>query len=118
MGLFDTLSGGLKDVLQQGGAAAMPAMMSALLAKTQLGGLQGLVTTLQQGGLNAQVASWLSNGENLTITANQLRAALGNDKVQELARHAGLPVDDMLKLMAEHLPAAVDTASPNGALQD
>ena len=117
MGLFDNLAGGLKDALKQGGAAAMPAMISAVLARTDLGSLQGIVTELQQGGLSTQVNSWLSNGSNLPVSGEQLRAALGNEKVQQLARQAGLPVDDLLKLMAEHLPTAVDQASPTGLVQ-
>jgi uncharacterized protein YidB (DUF937 family) len=87
------------------------------LAKTNLGDLQGLVTKLQQGGLNDQVQSWLGNGANLPVTADQLRAALGNEQVQQIARELGLPIDGALKLLAEHLPTVVDQASPNGTLQ-
>jgi hypothetical protein len=43
MGLFDSLSGGLKDALGQAEAAAMPALISAVLAKTDLGDMQGLL---------------------------------------------------------------------------
>jgi len=91
--------------------------MVFVLAKTNLGDLQGLVAKLQQGGLNAQVQSWLGNGTNLPITADQLRSALGNQQVQQIARQLGLPVDEALKVVAEHLPTAVDQASPNGTLQ-
>jgi uncharacterized protein YidB (DUF937 family) len=117
MGLLDNLTSGLKDALKQGETAAIPAIVSAALSKTDLGGLQGVITTLQQGGLNDQVRSWLGNGTNLPVTPDQLKTALGNEKVQQLARQFGLPVDQVLKLMAEHLPAAVDQASPNGTLQ-
>jgi len=34
-----------------------------------------------------------------------------------LAEQLGLPADNALKLLAEHLPAAVDEASPNGQLE-
>jgi uncharacterized protein YidB (DUF937 family) len=117
MGLLDNIGGSLKGVLGQVEAAAVPALISGVLAKTNLGDLQGLVTKLQQGGLNNQVQSWLGNGANLPITADQLRSVLGNEQVKQLAQHFGLPVDAALKLMAEHLPAAVDQASPNGTLQ-
>jgi len=117
MGLLDSLGGALKGVLGQVEADAVPALVSAVLAKTNLGDLQGLVAKLQQGGLNDQVQSWLGNGANLPVTADQLRAALGNEQVQQLARELGLPIDGALKLLAEHLPAVVDQASPNGTLQ-
>ncbi len=117
MGLFDSLSGALKGSLGQVEAAAMPALISAALAKTNLGNLQGLVTQLQQGGLSTQVQSWLGSGQNLPITPDQLRAALGNEQVKQLAQHFGIDPDAALKLLAEHLPAAVDQASPSGTLQ-
>ena len=88
-----------------------------MLAKTNLGDLQGLVNQLQQGGLNDQVKSWLGNGANMQVTPDQLRAALGNEHVKQLAEHVGLPVDAALNLLAQHLPTVVDQASPNGTLQ-
>jgi uncharacterized protein YidB (DUF937 family) len=117
MGLFDSIEGSLKGVLGEAEAAAVPALISAVLAKTNLGDLNGLVAKLQQGGLNDQVRSWLGDGKNLPISADQLRAALGNPQVQELAKHFGLPMDQVLQLLAQHLPTAVDQASPNGTLQ-
>ena len=117
MGLFDGgIGGALKGALGQVEAAAMPALISAALAKTNLGDLQGMVAQLQQGGLGEQVQSWLGNGANMQITPDQLRAALGNDQVKQLAAHFGIPVDAALKMLAEHLPATVDQASPNGKL--
>jgi len=117
MGIFDNLGGTLKGALGQVIAAEAPVLISAVLAKTNLGDLQGLVAKLQQGGLNEQVQSWLGDGKNLPITPDQLRAALGNEQVQQLARQLGLPVDAALKLLAEHVPTAVDRASPDGTLQ-
>jgi uncharacterized protein YidB (DUF937 family) len=117
MGLLDSLGGALRGVLGQVEADAVPALVSAVLAKTNLGDLQGLVTKLQQGGLGDQVQSWLGNGANLPVTVDQLREALGNEQVQQIARELGLPIDGALKLLAEHLPAVVDQASPNGTLQ-
>jgi uncharacterized protein YidB (DUF937 family) len=113
MGLFGKLGGAIGQVT----AAAAPALITAVLAKTNLGNLQGVVNKLQQGGLNDQVKSWLSNGGNLPVTPDQLKAALGNEQVRQIAEHFGVPIDQALKLLAEHLPAAVDQASPNGTLQ-
>ncbi len=116
MGVFDGV-GGLKGLLGQVEAAAAPALVSALLAKTDLGSLQGVVAKLQAAGLNDQVRSWLGSGSNLPVTADQLRSALGNQQVQQIARQLGLPVDQALEVLSQHLPTAVDQASPNGTLQ-
>jgi uncharacterized protein YidB (DUF937 family) len=113
MGLLDSLGG----MVGQMTSAAAPALISAALAKTNLGDMQGLVTQLQQGGLGDQVKSWLGNGSNMQVTPAQLQAALGSDQVKQLAAHFGIPVDAALKMLAEHLPAAVDQASPNGEVQ-
>src|SRR5258708_39888193 len=116
MGLLDSLTGALGGSLGQVEAAAMPALISTVLAKTNLGSLQGLATQLQQGGLGNQVQSWLGNGANLPVSADQLRSALGSDKVAELGQHFGVSPDAALKLLSEHLPGVIDKASPNGAL--
>ena len=119
MGLLDSLGLGdtLKGALGQVEAAAVPALINAVLAKTQYHDLAGLVAALQKGGLGPQVQSWLGNGANLPITADQLKAVLGDAQVQDFARHLGLPVDATLKMLAEYLPNIVDQASPNGKLQ-
>ena len=118
MGLLDNLGLGdaLKGALGQVEAAAVPALINGVLAKTQYRDLNGLVTALQSGGLNAQVQSWLGPGANLPVTEDQLKAVLGNTQVQEFARHLGLPVDATLKVLSQYLPEVVDKASPNGTL--
>ena len=115
MGLLDSL--GLGGVAGQLEAAAVPALISAVLAKTNLGDLGGIVNQLQQGGLATQVQSWLGNGANMPVSVDQLRAALGNEHVREIAQHLGVPVDQALNLLSQHLPDMVDKASPNGELQ-
>ncbi|HLH96465.1 MAG TPA: YidB family protein [Xanthobacteraceae bacterium] len=113
MGLLDNLLGGKLGQIE---AAAAPALISQVLARTNLGDLQGLVSQLQQGGLGSQVQSWLGNGANQPVTPDQIRSALGNERVQELAQHFGVSPDAALKLLSEHLPGVVDQASSGGTL--
>jgi uncharacterized protein YidB (DUF937 family) len=119
MGLFDELNlgGALSGALGQIEGSAAPTLINALLAKTQFGDLSGLVNQLQQSGLGSQVQSWLGNGPNQPITADELKTVLNNTQVQEMARHLGLPVDAVLNLLSQHLPNVVDQASKNGQLQ-
>lgn len=122
MGLFDSLGGALggalKDAFGQAEAAALPALISTVLGKTDLGSLQGIVNKLQESGLGNQVQSWLGSGANLPVSADQLRAALGSEQVRQIAQQLGLPIDGAMKLLAEHLPTAVDQASPNGVVEE
>lgn len=115
MGIFDNL-GPLKGILGQVEAAALPALISEGLAKTCLGDLQGLVNKLQEGGLSTQVQSWIGDGQNMSITADQLKAALDDEHVKQLAQHFGIDPDAVLKLLAEHLPTAVDQARQQGTV--
>lgn len=110
MGLFDSLKGALE-------SEALPAMLNVALAQTQYHDLAGLVAALEKGGLGPQVQSWLGSGANMPITADQLKAVLGNTQIQEFARHLGLPVDETMKVMAQYLPEIVDKASPNSKVQ-
>src|SRR5208282_4186580 len=110
MGLFDSLKGALE-------SEALPALINTVLAQTQYHDLAGLVAALEKGGLGPQVQSWLGKGNNMPITADQLKAVLGNSQVQEFARHLGLPVDETLKVLAQYLPEIIDKASPNGTLK-
>src|ERR1700739_4981749 len=109
MGLFDTIKGMLGKVE----GSAFPAMVNAILAQTQYHDLAGLVAALEKGGLGPQVQSWLGHRAHLPITEDQLKSMIGNAQLQDLARHAGLPVDEILKLLAQYLPELVDKASPN-----
>src|SRR5580698_7203508 len=109
MGLFDSLKGALE-------SEALPTMLNTILAQTQYHDLPGLVAALEKGGLGPQVQSWLGNGTNMPITADQLKAVLGNSQVQQFARQMGLPVDETLKVLAEYLPQIIDKASPNGVI--
>ena len=61
--------------------------------------------------------SWLGSGANLPVSAEQLRATLGNQQVQQLAQQFGLPVDQMLNFLSQHLPTVVDQASPDGTIE-
>lgn len=117
MGLFDQVGGALKGAFASELAANAPGLINAVLAKTNMGNLQGLVDQLQQGGLGDQVKSWLGNGQNMRVSPEQIQSALGNDQLRQLAAHFGIPMDAVSKLLAEHLPAAVDQASPDGNLQ-
>ena len=87
----------LKSLWGKPKSVGLPAVINAVLAQTQYHDLNGLVAALEKGGLGAQVQSWLGPGANLPITADQLKAVLGNTQVQDFARHLGLPVDETLK---------------------
>jgi uncharacterized protein YidB (DUF937 family) len=115
--MFDSLSSAITALTGTAEATALPGLLSAALANTSMGNMQGLLEKLQQSGLGPQVSSWLGEGRNLPITGDQLKAALGNEQIQQLAAHFGLPLDKVLAMVAENLPAIVDKLSANGTLR-
>jgi uncharacterized protein YidB (DUF937 family) len=118
MGILDSLenSPAFKGALGQLEAAVVPVVLSEVLGNGSQGGLNAIVAKLQQAGFGDQVKSWIGNGQNLPITAEQLQQVLGSDTVKQLAARFNIPVDQLAKVLAQQLPAAVDHASPDGKL--
>jgi uncharacterized protein YidB (DUF937 family) len=118
MGILDSLenSPAIRGALGQLEAAVLPVVLNEVLGQGGQGGLNTIVARLEQAGLGAQVKSWIGNGQNLPITAEQLRAALGSDVVKQLAARFNVPIDQLSEVLAQQLPKAVDHASPDGKL--
>ena len=118
MGILDSLenSPAFRAALGQVSAAVVPVVLGEVLGKGGQGGLNAIVAKLEQAGLGEQVKSWIGNGQNLPITAEQLQQVLGSDTVKQLAARFNIPVDELAKVLAQQLPTAVDQASPAGKL--
>ena len=121
MGLLDSVVGMLSGG-QSGQPGAQGQLIQALLGMMandgQGGGLAGLVTRFQQGGLGDVVGSWVGTGQNLPISADQLQQVLGSDMVSGLAAKFGLSPTDVGGQLSQLLPQVVDTLTPNGELPD
>lgn len=119
MGLLDSILGSaLGGQAGGGGAGGNAALLQAVLAMlgndSAHGGLGGLVSKFQQGGLGDVVASWISTGQNLPVSADQLRGALGDDTIGQLARQTGGSQADILGQLTQMLPQVVDKLTPQG----
>ena len=110
MSWSDTLKGAVGNLVGEAEQAALPGLMKKVMGEE---GLQSVLAKLQSAGLAAQVQSWLDkNKDNLPITADQIRKALGDEHVQQIAKSLGIPMDKVLEVMAKFLPAAVNAAGP------
>ena len=107
MGLFDKILGGVV-------GAGATTLLNSFIEKQ--GGLQNVVSQFEKNGFGDTMKSWISQGQNLPITADQIHQALGSDKVKELAAKMGLPVDKLAEMLAQHLPQAIDKVTPDGKL--
>jgi uncharacterized protein YidB (DUF937 family) len=107
MGLFDKILGGVV-------GAGATTLLNSFIEKQ--GGLQNVVSQFEKNGLGDTMKSWISQGPNLPITADQIHQALGSDMVKNLAAKMGLPADKIAELLAQHLPQAIDKVTPDGKL--
>jgi uncharacterized protein YidB (DUF937 family) len=84
------------------------------MIQNQPGGLDGLVQSFEQKGLGSVVTSWVSTGQNLPISADQISHVLGSDAVKNLAAKAGISPEQAGGQLASLLPGLIDKLTPNG----
>lgn len=112
------ISGAMQGMMGQGQADnPLMQIVGTLLSNSgPYGGLAGLVQKFQQAGLGQQVGSWVSTGQNLPISADQLAKVLGASQLQQMATDAGIDGTQFGGQLAELLPQMVDKLTPNGEL--
>lgn len=86
----------------------------------QAGGVQGLVSKLQQHGLGSAVQSWVSTGPNQPVSGSQLGVAMNSgglgSMLQEAASKLGVDQNDLLGKLSQVLPVAVNHLTPDGTV--
>jgi uncharacterized protein YidB (DUF937 family) len=102
---------------QQQGDNPMMQMLGAMLSNGgQFGGLAGLLQQFQQAGLGQQAASWVSTGQNMPISPDQLMKVFGGDQMQQMASSVGLDTSAFGGQLSQMLPQMIDMLTPNGEL--
>ena len=113
--MFDKIADTLKQYLPDAGDALVDQAMTAL-NDPNTGGLHGLLEKFQASGMGAQVQSWIAKGENLPITADQLKSVLGNEQVAAMAAKFGIDPAQAADKLSALLPSLVDKLTPDGQL--
>jgi uncharacterized protein YidB (DUF937 family) len=83
---------------------------------SESGGLHDIVDKFKEHGLGDLVNSWVSHGENLPVSAEQIEKVLGSDVVKNLAAKMGIDPSEVTKHLSDLLPAVVDKMTPEGKL--
>jgi uncharacterized protein YidB (DUF937 family) len=107
MGMFDGILGGVV-------GAEMATVVNGLIEKH--GGIQGIVSQLEEQGLGGTVRSWVGTGANQPITADQIHQAFGSDTVKQLAAKVGMTPEDLAAKLSQILPQAIDKLTPGGVV--
>lgn len=82
------------------------------------GGVGGLVDAFQKGGLSEVAQSWVSSGQNLPVSPEQIQAVLGSGVVGQFAEKLGVDPQTAASKLSEILPGLVDKLTPGGQLPD
>jgi len=121
MGLLDSLLGQVLGGAQGGApggggnnAALLQSVLAMLGNDAPGGGLNGLIAGFQRGGLGDVMSSWISSGQNQSVTPDQLSQVLGHDMVSALTRQTGGQSSDVLGQLAQMLPQVIDQLTPDG----
>ena len=128
MSILSTLAGALEGApnagsntpggINPGGIASSGALVSEVISMIQNrpGGLGGLLQSFQQGGLGHVFESWIGTGQNLPVSADQLRGTLGSEWLGRIAQATGLPQGQVEQHVATLLPQIIDHLTPNGQM--
>lgn len=125
-GLGDLLGGILGGGARGGSLAAgglggnpMLRMLLPLVASMLMnGGLQRILGRLQQSGKGEKGQSWISTGPNDPVDGADIREALDDKELAQIAQQLGVSEDEAAEAVAQVLPDVVDQATPAGELPD
>jgi uncharacterized protein YidB (DUF937 family) len=106
--------GGLGGMLGSALGGALGGGGGAAAGGGGLAGLGQLMEQFQRSGLGDVAGSWVSTGQNLPISPDQLGQVLGGDKVAGMASQLGMNPGDLLGQLSHLLPEVVDKITPNG----
>ena len=80
----------------------------------RVGGIDGLQQKFAQAGLGDVADSWIGTGSNKSVSPDQVKDALGQQQVAQIANEAGVSTDDAAAGLSKVLPDAVDNVTPSG----
>ena len=121
MGILDQLLGAaggqpadkFGDEAQQGSLMDMATGMIG----GQPGGLSGLLDQFRSAGLGNQADSWVSTGQNVPVSGDQMASALGQGQMQGMSQKLGLPPGAVAGALAMILPIVIDKLTPKGRVE-
>jgi len=100
----------------QSGNSLLLQLALSLLQKN--GGLEGVLSRFRQNGLGQQADSWVSTGQNMNISTNELQQVFGSSTFRDLASQLGMPDEQVGSTMAQVLPELINRLTPQGNLPD
>lgn len=118
MSIFDSVKQMVGNEIssETGGQFGLLSHAMDLVNDPNSGGLQGLVEKFHANGLGDAVNSWVGQGGNQAISADQVKQVLGSDKINAIASKFGISPEEASGKMAQLLPSIVDKLTPGGSV--
>jgi len=105
----------LADKMGDGAGGIMGALSGMTGGNLDMGSLMG---KLKEGGLGGQVDSWMGDGENEPVSAEQLKSALGEEEIAAASEKMGCDADTAAQKLSEAIPGLADKFSGGGSMLD
>jgi uncharacterized protein YidB (DUF937 family) len=117
MGIFDAITGVAERHPNVSEDQHSTLLQGAMAMFGNSGGISGLLNNAQSHGLGGIVQSWIGTGANQPIAEGQLQSVVGQDRIKELAAHAGVPPTIAAAALSRILPIIVDKLTPHGKVE-
>ena len=119
--LSDMLGGMLGSSGAQQGGGGLGGMLGGLLGggaagSVLSGGLRNLIGDMEQNGQGGAARSWVGTGANQSLAPGDLAKAVGYEDIDAVANQTGMPREDVLSALSQHLPEFVNQLTPDGRL--
>ena len=121
MSMLESLLSGLTGTSsgrQTGASPLLQIALQMLASSGQGGGLGSLMNQFQQAGYGQQMDSWISTGQNLPISADQLMQVFGQGRMQQMAANSGMDMGQLSGGLADLLPQLIDRVTPTGQVPE
>ena len=82
------------------------------------GGLGGLLAQFQSAGLVPHADSWVSTGQNMPLSSDQLSSVLGSGNIAAMAQKCGINPQIASAGLAALIPLVVDHLTPRGRVEE
>ncbi|MGI8556042.1 MAG: YidB family protein [Pyrinomonadaceae bacterium] len=119
MSIFDSIisENGEKFGLGSKAGILLSALLGLLTDRTQ-GGFAGFLNRFREAGLGDVADSWVSTGENTTLSGEQVESALGNENISRIAAEADIAPETAKTALGAMIPGVVDSLTPAGEVPD
>jgi uncharacterized protein YidB (DUF937 family) len=81
-------------------------------------GLTSLLEKFDVAGLGEKAKSWVGGGPNEKLSGDEVKQALGQQEIEQIAQKAGMPVDKAADSLASVIPETVNQLTPGGKIPE